>query len=106
MALQQGIVGSRHTGQQVTWTRTDGTPQDLTGATLTGTIREVSSGVSRAIAGALTVSPTNPAGGIFTWGYAAADLVAGVYEVQFIATYADTLADKTEPESWTVIGFP
>src|SRR5262245_27699215 len=103
MALGRGIVGSRHTGQQITWIRADGTPQDLTGSTLTGTIKDVSSGVSRSIAGTLTVSPTQAAQGVFTWAYAAADLVAGVYEAQFIATYADTLSDKTEPEPWTVI---
>ena len=39
MALATAIQGALHTGQTITWTRTDGTPQDLTGATLSGTIQ-------------------------------------------------------------------
>ena len=101
MALQTAIVGARHTGQTITWTRTDGTAQNLTGATLTGTIRNFTTGVVTAIAGTLTI--VTPTSGIFTWAFAAGDLALGRYEVQFKADYGGGLYDLSFPEPWWVM---
>ena len=99
MGLPRAIEGARHTGMRVTWTREDGTVQDLTGATLSGEILD-SAGVARAITGTLTA--TSPASGLFTWAYSAADVgTVGRFLVQFKANYGSTY-DLTFPEPWVV----
>lgn len=101
MALQSAFQGATHTGQSITWARSDGTAQDLTGATLSGTITNVLTGVSVAIAGTLTA--TTPLSGILTWAYAAADvLAAGQYRVQLRATYGSA-NDATFLSDWLVL---
>jgi hypothetical protein len=102
MALQTAVVGARHTGQQITWTRTDGTAQNLSGATLTGTIKDVTTGVVTSIAGALSI--VTAASGIFSWAYAAGDVdAAGEFEVQFKADYGGGLYDLSFAEPWLVV---
>lgn len=49
MALQPAIEGGRHTPQTITFARADDATQNLTGATLSGTIRNIRTGVERAI---------------------------------------------------------
>ena len=86
MALQNATEDAIHTAQTITWTRGDGTAQNLTGATITGTIRNARTGATQTIAGSLSL--VTPASGIFTWTYAAADVAnAGEYQVQFAASY-------------------
>jgi hypothetical protein len=100
MPLQSAIEGAQHTGQAITWLRSDDTPHDLTGATLTGTIRDTD-GTERAIDGLLTI--TSPTGGQFTWAYGTNDVAAaGHYEVQFKATYGDGKFDLSFIETWRV----
>jgi hypothetical protein len=102
MALPDAIVGSTHTGLTITWTHPDGTPHDLTGATLTGRIYDPLTG-GRAITGTLTV--TGAATGEFTWAFGVADVATASdwLLVQFIATYSsDTKADKTYEQAWKV----
>ena len=99
MALSSAVEGARHTAQLITWTDGDGDPQNLTGATLTGWIRDGSA--TRAITGTLAVS--DGTAGEFTWAYSAADVAdAGIFRVQFVATYGDGLADKTLSVLWVV----
>jgi plastocyanin len=100
MALQAAIEGATHTGQTVTWQGMDGTAHDLTGATLSGTIRD-EDGTERAIDGTLTIiSPTQ---GTFTWAYGTNDIAeAGHFEVQFRATYPDGKYDLSFIEPWRV----
>jgi len=87
MALAQAVKDSLRPTQIITWTRGDDTPENLTGATLTGKIRDNTTGVVRAIVGALTV--TDGANGVFTWAYDADDVAtAGRFMVQFTATFA------------------
>ncbi len=102
MALAHAIEGGTRPSQVVTWTRDDSTPEDLSGATLTGTIKN-SLGVVRAIAGTLTV--TTAASGIFTWAYHAADVAtAGKCRVQFTATFGTTPTPaKTVIADWVVL---
>lgn len=99
--LSEAIAGATRPGQVVTWLRGDGTPENLTGATLSGKIRN-EAGVTRVIVGALTV--TDAAAGKFTWDYAAGDVAtAGTFSVQFTATFAEapTIA-KTMIGQWVV----
>lgn len=101
MALSNAVQGARHTSQRITWLDCEGDAQDLTGATITGKKRNTATGVSSAITGTLVA--VTPASGIFDWTYSAADvLTAGKFEVQFLATYADTTYDATLIEEWVV----
>lgn len=72
MALASAVAGARHTVQTITWTQDGTTPQNLTGATVTGLLRNIATGVVRAIDGTLTV--TGATTGVFTWNYGALDV--------------------------------
>lgn len=101
MALADAVQGATRTTQEITWSRDDGTAYDLTGATITGRMRNLTTGASRAISGTLEV--TDADSGIFTWTYAAGDVAtAGVYEVQFKATFSGGAYDLTLAASWLV----
>lgn len=99
MALANAFEGAIHTAQTITWTDADGNPQDLTGATLSGTLKP-DGGSLRAIAGDLDI--TDAEAGTFTWTYGAADVVTGYYRVQFKATYAGGTYDLTHVQIWRV----
>lgn len=100
MALADAVQGATHTPQRITWLDTDNTPLNLTGATVTGKIRDAA-GTSRSITGTLTI--VTAASGIFSWTYSAADVeTAGEYNVQFTATYGDATVERTLVEAWTV----
>lgn len=87
MALANAVQGARRPAQAISWNREGGGAEDLTGATLTGTLRNRATGAVRAIAGALTV--TDGAAGAFRWDYATADVAeAGDFDVQFTAAFA------------------
>lgn len=101
MTLPATIRGATHTGLQLTWKRADGSAVDLTGGTITGRMKSAD-GVVRAITGSLMVvaPPTN---GVFRWMFAEADVaVAGVFFVQFTATYGDGSDDHTFVDSWMI----
>lgn len=103
MGLANAIVAAKRPSQLITWTRfSDGTPEDLTGATLTGKLRLYQQATSQAIAGTLTV--TDAVNGVFRWDYADADVaVAGEHRVQFMATFgSNPTPAKTFTETWTV----
>lgn len=88
MALAQAIQDSLRPSQIITWTRGDGTAENLTGATITGKIRDNVTGEVRAIAGTLTL--TDAPAGMFTWAYHADDVAdAGKFMVQFKAMFGD-----------------
>lgn len=101
MALAYAVQGALRPSQIITWTRSDDSPENLTGATLSGKIRN-EAGVTRVIVGALTV--TDAAAGKFTWDYAAGDVAtAGTFSVQFTATFAETpTIAKTMIGQWVV----
>ncbi len=85
MSLPTRVVGGLRPSLEVTWLRDDGDPEDLTSATMTGTIED-RQGNSRAIVGTLTV--LDGAAGTFEWAFDAADLAApGTYQVQFVAAF-------------------
>lgn len=102
MALAQAVKDSLRPTQIITWTRADGVAENLTGATLTGKIRDNATGVTRDIAGDLTV--TDGADGVFTWAYHADDVAtAGKFMVQFKATFGDDPSPaRTIASEWFV----
>lgn len=85
MALASAIVGAQRPSQDVTWLREDDTPEDLTSATLTGTVIPRSTRIPQAIQGTLSV--IDALNGIFRWEYALVDLVAGYNDVTFEAAF-------------------
>lgn len=102
MALAAAIVGAKRPSQSITWTDEDGNAFDLTGATITSRIRNRSSYVTTASDGTFTI--TSAAAGTFRWDYSTADVAtAGLYEVQFTATFETTPTPaKTVTELWEV----
>ena len=100
--LPNRVKGGVRPAQALTWKREDGSAEDLTGATLTGSIRNRATGETRAITGVLTV--TDGPAGVFRWDYAAADVAeAGRFDVQFTAAFAAGLTPaRTFVEQWTV----
>ena len=100
--LPNRVEGGVRPAQALTWKREDGSAEDLTGATLTGSIRNRATGETRAIAGTLTV--TDGPAGAFRWDFAAADVAeAGEFDVQFTAAYtAGATPARTFVERWRV----
>lgn len=103
MSLPGVIQGSLRPSIQITWLRRDSTdPEDLTGATISGTLRLRRSTELRAIAGDLHV--TDGPNGVFQWDLDALDVATpGTYSVQFTATYASgPTPGKTFESDWRV----
>ena len=103
MGLANAVQGATRPAQSITWTREGlNTPEPLTGATLTGKLRNCDTGAIRAIAGTLTV--TDGANGVFTWAYDAADVAeAGLFDVQFTAAFGSApTPGRTIIAKWTV----
>ena len=93
-SLSDAVQGARHTPQTITWLG-----QNLTGASLTATKRNVDTGAVTTVDGVFAI--TDAANGVFTWTYGAGDVgTAGHYGVQIRATYA--LFDATIELSWVV----
>ena len=86
--LPPRVQGAQRPSQLIIWERDDGTVEPLTGATMTGTITNRATDVTRNITGTLT--PTdNAAAGEFRWDFAAGDVSeAGDFIVQFDAAFS------------------
>jgi len=101
MALAHGVVGARHSAQQITWKKDDGTAYNLTGATITARIRDQRTGNTRAADG--TFALVTAASGIFSWTYGTNDVAApGRFDAQFKASYSDSKDDLTFVAEWIV----
>lgn len=100
--LASAVAGATRPIQVITWMRDRTTPEPLTGATLTGRIRNEQTLQTRDIVGTLEI--TDAAGGIFAWHYDAQDVAQpGVFSVQFTATFATApVTARTVIGSWTV----
>jgi len=100
--LASAVAGATRPIQVITWMRDGTTPEPLTGATLTGRIRNEQTLQTRDIVGALEI--TDAAGGIFAWHYDAQDVAQpGVFSVQFTAIFATApVTARTVIGSWTV----
>lgn len=100
MALQDAVVAARHTGQQITWNDAQGNAKDLTGAIVSGRIRNKVTGQARPVEGTLDL--VTPGSGVFSWAYATADVAdSGDFLVQFVATFGAT-DDKSFAHDWKV----
>lgn len=100
MALPDAQAGSTRGGVTLTWTLADDSVLDLTGATITGVIKDLSTGTERDIAGAIAL--IDASNGVLQWSYDAADVVAAVYEIQLEADYGDGDPARTFVDNWTV----
>lgn len=101
MALPQWVAGALRPSMSITWYREGTTtPETLTGATITGSMRR--DGTTRTITGTLTV--TDGAAGVFRWDFSAADVATpGTYEVQFSAAFGSGQTPaKTVITEWTI----
>lgn len=101
MALPDWPQYARRPSITVTWLRGDSTtPEDLTGATLTGLIQR--GDTVSAITGTLTV--TDAANGEFRWDLSAADVAqSGDFRVQFSAAFGSGQTPaKTFATRWVV----
>lgn len=100
MALATAVQGALRPAQPITWLDAEGNAFDLTGATLTGRIRNRATRTARDVEGTLTV--TEAAAGEFTWAFSAEDVAeAGTFDVQFTATVAGEAA-RTFLAEWVV----
>lgn len=105
MALAGVVEGATHVAQEITWNERNQSnalsPVDLTGATITAKKRD-SEGTIVSCDGSFNLVDLG-VNGIFTWTYGTNDVATpGEFEIQFIATYADTTKDKTLIEEWVV----
>ena len=101
--LPPRVKGSRKRTLTITWLDTNGEIVDLSGATITGDLQNLTAGTAAtAITGTLAL--VTAASGIFSWAMSAADVgTLGAYKVQFKATYSDTLCEKTLVANWEVV---
>jgi hypothetical protein len=88
---------------QVVWTHADNTTgENLTGATLSGYIKDLSTDATRPIAGTFAI--VTAASGIFSWQPDPADVAnAGAHQVQFEATFAgEPTPARTVVYAWEI----
>lgn len=102
LTLADAVAGATRPSQLITWMRDATTPEPLTGATLTGRIRNEQTLQIRNITGTLSV--TDGPSGTFTWAYSAADVeLPGNYSVQFTATFGSSpTTARTVAGEWLV----
>lgn len=103
-SLPTVIAGALHPSLQLTWRR-QGAPavtEDLSGAALTGVIRDGRASIVRAIAGQLVL--VDGPGGVFRWDFDLTDVATpGAYDVEFKATWSVGRSPaKTFAASWIV----
>ena len=87
----------------ITWVHADNTTgENLTGATLSGYIRDLATGADRPIAG--TFALVTPASGVFSWQPDPTDVAdAGVYQVQFQAVFgSEPTPARTAVYDWEI----
>jgi hypothetical protein len=108
MSLQSTVQGATHTAQDIVWWQKDDQhpytiPQDLTSViSLTGTITDKVTSVTRAITGTLTVTDI---AGRLRWKRSAGDVASvGSFAVQLKALYSDGY-DATFSADWEVTPF-
>jgi hypothetical protein len=96
MTTLTAVVGSTKIGRTIDWVDEADGIVSLSGATITGTLKDHLTGVIRAIDGGLAVVGDGTAGQ-FTWAYGSADVgTAGRYLAQFTATYPDAKVNRSK----------
>lgn len=99
--LPRAIQGATHGSITITWTlEEDGSPDNLTGATISAAIKDDKNGVTRAATG--TFALVDAENGQFSWSYSAEDVATpGCYAVQFKANFGSDFS-LTFPEPWII----
>jgi len=97
--LPDWTAGTTYLTMQVPWTDNNGEAVDLTGATLTGRIKNKTTGAARAIAG--TLAQDGAVDNYLNWTMVAGDVTAGENIVTFTATI-DGKPFSTFQASWHV----
>ena len=99
--LEASVQGSTANPPLITWDKSDGTVQNLTGYTITGRLYSIERRTSRAMTG--TCSIIDASTGVFQWNRTIADLAdVGMFEVQFIGTAAG-VPNITYSSYWQVL---
>jgi hypothetical protein len=99
--LEASVQGSTANPPLITWSKSDGTAQDITGYTITGRLFSIERRTARAITGTFDI--VDPTDGIFRWNRSTVDLAQeGMFEVQFIGTAA-TVPNITYSSLWQVL---
>ncbi len=94
--IAEVVQGSTRTPLSIAWVDENGDPVDLTGSTITGTMRPYArpNGEIKAISGSM--SPVGGGSNNFTWDLDATDLdTAGKWVVQFLSTAGEADASRT-----------
>lgn len=90
------VYGANHPTYTITWTDEAGTAVNLTGATITGRIKNTLTGSAAALTGTLAL--VTAASGIFSYIPSSTDTSRDAskhYVLQFIATFGDATIEKT-----------
>lgn len=99
--LDASVQGSLANPPLITWNKSDDTPQDITGYTITGRLYSIERRTARAIVGTFDI--VNASAGIFRWNRAAGDVAdTGMFEVQFTGTAA-SVPNITYSSLWEVL---
>jgi hypothetical protein len=96
--------GSERPVLTITWTHADNTTgEDLTGATITGYIKDLATGDVVEIQGTFAI--TDATAGVFTWTPDPLDVATdGAYQVQFAATFAgEPTPARTAVFEWEIV---
>jgi hypothetical protein len=103
MALAAAVQGARRPSQTITWADEMGTALDLTGATITARIRNITANETVDSDGTFVL--VVPMAGIFRWDYGVADVAStGEFEVQFTASFGSSPTPaRTITAPWSVL---
>jgi hypothetical protein len=94
MSRLSAVRGARAIVRDLPWQDSEGDPLDLTGATLSGKLHHIDSGLAQPIDGELTI--VDAPAGRFTWALGEDDVaVAGDFLVEFDADYGGGLVEKS-----------
>lgn len=98
-ALPPAHEGDRQRAYTITWTDDDGVAIPSAGQTLSGKIKSMQTGLTRAIDGTLAF----PSDGVVTWARGALDVgEVGFFRVQIISTNGAGLPTKSYVTDWEV----
>lgn len=89
------VKGSNHSAPVITWKYRGGTVVTLTGATITGYMRDFEDEDATPFAIDGTLALYDGAAGQFSWSYGSNDIgTVGSYLVTFLATFGDSTIEK------------
>lgn len=96
MTLIKLVYGTNHPTYTITWKDEANAVVDLTGATITGRLKNEATGDTYTLTG--TFALVTASSGIFSYKPSSTDTtrtVSNKYSIQFTATFADSTTEKT-----------